>query len=125
MLVRKCNRYGGHNESTRKFINFPVGLDLIKSIFNYVPCITSKRVTSCKNYRGISLLSLPGKVLAKCREKKCRELVESKVEDGRCDFRPVRSTTDQIFSTKQIFDKSWEYGKDLFACFVNLKKVCD
>ena len=29
----------------------------------------------CTNYRGISLLSLPGKVYAKCLERKCREVV--------------------------------------------------
>ena len=26
---------------------------------------------------------------------------------------------------KQIFEKSWKYGKDLFACFVDLKNVYD
>ena len=77
----------------------------------------------CTNYRGISLLSLPGKVYAKCLERKCREIVESKLEDGQCGFRPGRSTTDQIFTLKQIFEKSWEYGKDLFACFVDLEKA--
>ena len=60
-----------------------------------------------------------------CLERKCREIVESKLEDGQCDFRPGRSTTDQIFTLKQIFEKSWKYGKDLFACFVDLEKVCD
>ena len=30
---------------------------------------------------------------------------------------------DQIFTLKQIFKKSHEYGKDLFACFVNLEKA--
>ena len=79
----------------------------------------------CTNYRGISLLSLPGKVYAKCLERKCREIVESKLEDGQCGFRPGRSTTDQIFTLKQIFEKSWEYGKDLFACFVYLEKAYD
>ena len=79
----------------------------------------------CTNYRGISLLSLPGKVYAKCLERKCREIVESKLEDGQCGFRPGRSTTDQIFTLKQIFEKSWEYGKDLFACFVDLEKAYD
>ena len=79
----------------------------------------------CTNYRGISLLSLPGKVYAKCLERKCREIVESKLEDGQCGFRPGRSTTDQIFTLKQIFEKSWEFGKDLFACFVDLEKVYD
>jgi len=53
----------------------------------------------------------------------CREIVESKLEDGQSGFHPGRSTTDQIFTLKQIFEKSWEYGKDLFACFVDLEKT--
>ena len=32
---------------------------------------------------------------------------------------------DQIFTLKQIFEKSWEYGKDLFTCFVDLEKAYD
>ena len=73
----------------------------------------------CTNYRGISLLSLPGKVYAKCLARKCREIVESKLEDGQYSFRPGCSTTDQIL------EKSWEYGKDLIACFVDLEKAYD
>ena len=79
----------------------------------------------CTNYREISLLSLPGKVYAKCLDTKCRKIVESKLEDGHCGFRPGHSTTDRIFTLKQIFEKSWEYGKDLFACFVDLEKAYD
>ena len=56
----------------------------------------------CKNYRGISLLSLPGKVYAKGFERRCQEIVESKLEDGQSDFCPCRSITDQIFTLKQI-----------------------
>ena len=48
----------------------------------------------CTNYRGISLISVPGKVYAKCLEKKCREIVEPKLTDAQCDFRPGRSTMD-------------------------------
>jgi len=36
-----------------------------------------------------------------------------------------RSTTHQIFTLKQIFEKSWEYSKDLFSCFVDLEKAYD
>ena len=86
---------------------------VIISIFNKGDCKQST------NYRGISLLSLPGKVYAKCLERKCQKIVESKLENGLCGFRQGRSTTDQIF------EKSWEYGKDLFECFVNLEKVFD
>jgi len=49
--------------------------------------------------------------------------VESKLEDGQYEFCPGRSTMDQVFTLKQIFEKSWEY--DLFACFVDLEKAYD
>ena len=62
---------------------------------------------------------------AKCSERKCREIVESKLEDGQYGFRPGRSTTDQIFTLRQIFEKSWEYTNDVFAWFVNLEKAYD
>ena len=29
------------------------------------------------------------------------------------------------FEKKQIFEKSWEYGKDILACFVDLEKAYD
>ena len=79
----------------------------------------------CSNYRGISLLNIPGKVHAKCLEKKCREIVESELKDGQCGFRPGRSTTEQIFTLRQIFKKFWEFAKDVFACFVDLEKAFD
>jgi len=77
------------------------------------------------NYRGISLLSLSGKVYAKCLETRCREIIESKLDDTQCGSRPGRSTTDQIFPLQQIFEKSWEYAKDVYACFVDLEKAYD
>ena len=54
----------------------------------------------CTNCRGISLLNLPGKVYVKYHERKCLEIVESKLEDGQCGFRPGRKTADQIFTLK-------------------------
>ena len=84
-----------------------------------------KRRSLAITTEGHHSLIWPGKVYAKCLERKCREIVESKLEDGQCGFRPGRSTTDQIFTLKQIFEKSWEYGKDLFACFVDLEKAYD
>ena len=76
-------------------------------------------------YFYYQVCSLPGKVYVKCLERKCREIVELKLEDGQSSFRPCRSTTDQIFTLNQIFEKSWEYGKDLFVCFVDREKAYD
>ena len=77
----------------------------------------------CTNYRGVSFLSLQGEVYAKCLERKCQEIVESKLEYGQCNFCPGRSTTDQIFPLKQMLEKSLEYGKHLFACSADLEKA--
>ena len=52
----------------------------------------------CTNYLRISLHSLPEKVYTKSLERKCREIVESKLENGQCGFLPDRSTTDKFFS---------------------------
>ena len=79
----------------------------------------------CTNYRGTSLISVPGKGHAKCLEKKCREIVETILTGAQCSFRPGRSTMDQNFSLPQIFEKSWEYANEVNACFVDLEKVYD
>ena len=77
----------------------------------------------CKNYRGRSLSGLPEKVKAKCLEWKCQKIVELKLGDGQCDFHPGPSTTDQTFTLRQDFGKSWEFAGDVFACFVDLDKA--
>ena len=35
-------------------------------------------------------------------EKKCREIVESKLKNGQCGFHPGCNITDQIYTLKQI-----------------------
>ena len=51
--------------------------------------------------------------------------MESKLEDGQCGFRSGCSTTDQIFTLRQFFEKSREYPHNVFACLVDLEKAYD
>ena len=32
---------------------------------------------------------------------------------------------DQIFALQQVFEKSWEYAKEVYTCFVDLEKAYD
>ena len=48
--------------------------------------------------QGISLLSLPEKVYAKCCEKRCRKIVEPQLQDVQFGFRPGRSIMNEIFA---------------------------
>ena len=65
------------------------------------------------NYWGISLLSLPKRVYAKCLAQRCREIIEPKLDDTQCGFRHGLSTTEQNSALQQIFKKSWEQAKDV------------
>ena len=56
----------------------------------------------CVNYRGITLLSLPGKVYSKVLERRVRPIVEPRIEEVQCGFRPGRGTTDQLFTLARI-----------------------
>jgi len=71
------------------------------------------------------LFLAPGKAFAKCLEKRSRKIIKPKLDDTQCGFRPSRSTTNQIFAIQQIFEKSWEYAKDVCTCFVDLQKAYD
>ena len=47
-----------------------------------IPIFKKEDRKQCTNYKGISLLSLPGKVYAKCLERKCQEIVELKQKES-------------------------------------------
>ena len=67
----------------------------------------------CTNYRGIPLISVSGKVYAKCLEKKCRKIVGSKPTNAQCGFCHGRGTMSPIFALQQIFEKSRKYAKEV------------
>ena len=79
----------------------------------------------CSSYRGITLLSLPGKVYARVLERKSRTIVKSKLQDTQCGFCPGRGTTDQLFTLCQVFEKAWEFAKPVYTALIDLKKAYD
>lgn len=90
-----------------------------------VPIYKKGDKKDCGNYRGISLLSVPGKIYAGVLERKLRSIVEKQLDDSQCGFRPLRGCQDQIFSLRQISEKYYEKGKDVFSCFIDLEKAYD
>jgi hypothetical protein len=45
--------------------------------------------------------------------------------DHQCGFRRNRSTTDQIFYTRQILEKKWDYNGTVHQVFIDFKKAYD
>ena len=90
-----------------------------------VPVFKKGDNKECTNYRGITLLSLPGKLYAKVHEARIRAVVEPKISNEQCGFRPGRSTTDQIHTLRLVCEKAWEYKIPAFLAFVDLEKAYD
>lgn len=80
----------------------------------------------CGNYRGISLLSITGKILA-CifLNKLITGISEDYLPEFQCDFHPSQSTTDMIFVVRQVQEKCIKQNMNLYAVFIDLTKVFD
>ena len=82
--------------------------------------------SSCDNYRGISLLSIAGKILSKVILNRLNtHLLDETVPESQCGFRKNRGTVDMIFTARQIQEKCKEQNKDLYMLFVDLTKAFD
>ncbi|KAK3575512.1 hypothetical protein QTP86_028226 [Hemibagrus guttatus] len=79
----------------------------------------------CSNYRGITLLSLPGKVYSRVLERRVRPLVEPRIQEEQCGFRPSRGTLDQLYTLHRVLEGSWEFAQPVYMCFVDLEKAFD
>ncbi|TWW81646.1 R2DM Retrovirus-related Pol polyprotein from type II retrotransposable element, partial [Takifugu flavidus] len=90
-----------------------------------VPIFKSGDQRVCSNYRGITLLSLPGKVYARVLEKRIRLIVEPLIEEEQCGFHPGRGTTDHLFTLAGVLEGSWEFAQPVHMCFVDLEKAYD
>lgn len=47
------------------------------------------------------------------------------LRDYHCRHRQNKSMTDKIFIIRQLFQKSWEYNKELHIIFVDFQKIYD
>ncbi len=80
-----------------------------------VPLYKDKSSRSeCSSYRGISLLSVPGKVYGRILTERLMEVTERKVNEEQGGFMKGRGCIDQIFAMKRLVE---EYlGKDKVVC---------
>lgn len=82
--------------------------------------------TDCSNYRGISLLSIAGKVFARILLNRLTNHVSDAIlPETQCGFRAGRSTIDMIFTLRQVQEKCIEQNRPLFVVFVDFKKAFD
>lgn len=81
---------------------------------------------SCDNHRGISLLAIAGKILARILLNRLLEHLETGLlPESQCGFRAGRGTVDMIFAVRQLQEKCQEQNVDLYTAFIDLTKAFD
>ena len=81
----------------------------------------------CSNWRGITLLSVPGKVFSRILLERIKTEVEKEhvLRDEQAGFRQERSTTDQIATLHNIIEQSLEWNTTLYTIFADFEKAFD
>ena len=109
--------------STRIWDTETIPADWGKAVIT--PIYKKKDKLDCNNYRGISLLSHPGKILTYIIQQRIRDKTESILSEAQAGFRPGRGTADQLFALRQIMESYIEKGKNLFVCYIDFEKAFD
>ena len=79
----------------------------------------------CTNWRGIMLLSIPGKVLSRILLERVKNALDKKFRDEQAGFRQDRSCTDHIATMRIIIEQSLEWQSSLYTVFVDFQKAFD
>ena len=79
----------------------------------------------CSNYRTIALISHASKVILKILQARLQQYVNRELPDVQAGFRKGRGTRDQIANICWIMEKSREFQKNIYFCFIDYAKAFD
>ena len=89
-------------------------LDLVKAVWKdkhvlqewvdaiLIPILKKGNLHCCDNWRGIALLDVMGKVVARVIQGRLHKLAERVLPESQCGFRRGHGCTDMIFTVRQL-----------------------
>ena len=79
----------------------------------------------CSNSRGISLLSVIGKLFGRVLIKRVRTGTECAIGEEQCGYRQGRGCMDQVHAVRKVCEKYLPNWKDVFWAFMDFEKAYD
>jgi hypothetical protein len=79
----------------------------------------------CGNYRGVTLLSVPGKAFARVVLDRIRQQLLQHQRPEQAGFTPKRSTVDRVLALRVITERFREFRHGLLVAYVDLRKAFD
>ena len=82
-------------------------------------------LTNCSCWRGITLMSVPAKVMGKVIANRIREGIDRKLRQEQAGFRSGHGTTEHIHTLRTIVEQANEWNANLYSCFMDYEKAFD
>ena len=79
----------------------------------------------CSNYRTIALISHTSKVMLKILQARLQQYVNCELPVVQAGFRKGRGTRDQVANICWIIEKTREFQKNTYFCFIGYAKAFD
>lgn len=90
-------------------------------------CSEKRNLNDVNNYRGITLVSVSGKLFSHILNNRLIQWSESldKLNESQFGFRPGKSTSDCVFILHSIVSNILDNGEKLYTAFVDFRKAFD
>ncbi|KAI3362846.1 hypothetical protein L3Q82_001895 [Scortum barcoo] len=82
-------------------------------------------ITQAEVTEGDHTSQPPRKVYARVLERRIRPIVDPRIQEEQCGFRPGRGTLDQLYTLHRVLEGLWEFAQPVHMCFVDLEKAFD
>ena len=115
MLWKCCTQYAS------KFGKQQWPQDWKRSVF--IPIPKKDNAKGCSNYCTIALISHASKVMLKILQASLQQYVNRELPDVQAGFRKGRETRGQIANFCWIIQKSREFQKNIYFCFIVYAKT--
>ena len=90
-----------------------------------IPIPKKGNANECSNYHTIALISHTSKLMLKIFQARLQQYVNCEIPDVQDGFRKGRGTRDQVVNLLWIIEKTREFQKNIYFCFIDYTKASD
>ena len=91
----------------------------------FIPIPKTGNVKECSNYCTLTLVSHTSKVKLKILQARLQQYINCELPDVQDGFRKGRGTRDQIANIHWIIEKTREFQKYIYFCFIDYAKAIE
>ena len=91
----------------------------------FIPIPKKSNAKECSDYHTVALISHASKVMLKILQARLRQYMNCELPYVQVGFRKGRGTRDQIANIFWFIEKSREFQKNIYFCFIDYAKAFD